>query len=47
MLRHRAKAYTLLVGDPVRVQNRIKSLFRSRGVSVTGKGVFSAAQREA
>jgi hypothetical protein len=27
-LRHRAKAYTLLVADSVRVQNRIKSLFR-------------------
>jgi hypothetical protein len=31
-LGHRAKAYTLLVSDSVRVQNRIKSLFRSRGV---------------
>ena len=29
-LKHRAKAYTLLVVDSVRVQNRIKSLFRSR-----------------
>ena len=46
-LRHRAKAYTLLVGDSVRVQNRIKSLFRSRGVAVAGKSVFRAAEREA
>ena len=46
-LRHRAKAYTLLVSDSVRVQNRIKSLFRSRGVAVAGKGVFSVAEREA
>jgi hypothetical protein len=30
----------------VRVQNRIKSLFRSRGVAVAGKGVFSTAERE-
>jgi len=30
-LRHRAKAYTLLVSDSVRVQNRIKSLFRRIG----------------
>jgi transposase len=45
-LRHRAKAYTLLVGDSVRVQNRIKSLFRSRGVAVAGKGVFRAEERE-
>ena len=46
-LRNRAKAYTLLVSDSVRVQNRIKSLFRSRGVAVAGKGVFSATEREA
>jgi hypothetical protein len=46
-LKHRAKAYTLLVVDSVRVQNRIKSLFRSRGVAVAGKGVFSTATREA
>jgi len=46
-LRHRAKAYTLLVSDSVRVQNRIKSLFRSRGVAVAGKSVFSKAEREA
>jgi len=46
-LRHRAKAYTLLVADSVRVQNRIKSLFRSRGVEVAGKSVFSATEREA
>jgi transposase len=45
-LRHRAKACTLLVADSVRVQNLIKSLFRSRGVAVAGKGVFSAAERE-
>ena len=45
-LRHRAKAYTLLVGDSVRVQNRIKGLFRSRGVAVAGKGVFRVAERE-
>ena len=32
--------------DSVRVQNRIKSLFRSRGVAVAGKGVFRAAERE-
>jgi len=43
-LRHRAKAYTLLVSDSIRVQNRIKSLFRSRGVAVAGKGVFSKAE---
>ena len=29
-LRHRVKAYTLLVRDSVRVQDRIKSLFQGR-----------------
>lgn len=46
-LRYQAKAYTLLVADSVRVQNRIKSLFRSRGVAVAGKSVFSMPEREA
>lgn len=45
-LKPRTTAYKLLVADSVRVQNRIKSLFRSRGVAVGGKGVFSTAERE-
>jgi hypothetical protein len=45
-LGHRAKAYTLLVSDSVRVQNRIKSLFRSRGVAVAGKSGFRVVERE-
>ena len=32
-----AKAYQALVADSVRVQNRIKSLLRSRGVPVSGR----------
>ena len=31
----------------LRQQDRIKSVFRSRGVAVAGKGVFSKAEREA
>jgi hypothetical protein len=46
-LRHRAKACTLLVADSVRVQNRIKSLFRSRGVAGGGQGsVFGGGARD-
>jgi hypothetical protein len=45
-LRSRAKAHRLLVVDAVRVMNRIKSLLRSRGVTVSGKAVYSAAGRE-
>lgn len=42
-----AKAYEVLVGDSVRVQQRIKSLLRSRGVPVIGRKVYSEAGRGA
>jgi transposase len=43
-----SRAYTILVGDSVRVQNRIKSLYRSRGVAIsTGREVYSRTSREA
>ena len=45
-LAYLAKAYRALVGDSVRVQNRLKSLMRSRGVSVSGGAVYSKAGRE-
>lgn len=45
-LRSWAKAHRLLVVDTVRVMNRLKSLLRSRGVSVSGKAVYAAAGRE-
>ena len=44
-LAYLAKAYQVLVGDDVRVQNRIKSLLRSRGVQVAGSAVYTAAGR--
>jgi transposase len=42
-----AKAYRALVLDSVRVQNRLKSLMRSRGVRVTGGTVYSTTGRAA
>jgi hypothetical protein len=45
-LKHRAKAYTLLVVDSVRVQNRIKSLFRSRGVAVAAREELPGTGRD-
>jgi hypothetical protein len=36
----------MVVQDVVRVQNRIKALFRSRGVSVAGKSIYSEKGRE-
>lgn len=44
-LAYLAKAYRMLVLDSVRVQNRIKSLLRSRGVAVAGRTVYTAAGR--
>lgn len=44
-LAYLAKAYRLVVIDSVRVQNRIKSLFRSRGITVSGRTVYSEAGR--
>jgi transposase len=45
-LRQLVKAHTMIVRDTVRVQNRIKALFRSRGVPVVGKSIYQPAKRE-
>jgi transposase len=45
VLRHLAKVYNQMMSDVVRVQNRIKALYRSRGVQVTGKSVYSEKNR--
>ena len=45
-LRELAHAHAMVVQDVVRVQNRIKALFRSRGVAVSGKSVYSEKGRE-
>ncbi len=36
----------MIVRDSARVQGRIKAVFRSRGVSVVGKTVYSAGGRD-
>ena len=46
MLRQLVRTHALIVQDTVRVQNRIKALFRSRGVRVVGKSIYHAAKRE-
>jgi transposase len=45
-LRELAHAHAMVVQDVVRVQNRIKALFRSRGVAVSGKSVYAEKGRE-
>ena len=44
-LRQLVKAHGMLVQDSVRVQNRIKALFRARGVRVVGSRVYSKKSR--
>jgi transposase len=46
-LRELGRTHTMVVQDVVRVQNRIKALFRSRGIAVVGKSVYSEKGREA
>jgi transposase len=44
-LGYRAKGYRWARGDVVRVKNRLKSLYRSRGVTVAGQEVYTATKR--
>ena len=45
-LGEQCRAYNFLVADSVRVQNRIKSLFCSRGIPSSGRQVYSAVRRK-
>jgi len=45
-LRQLVKAHQMIVRDSVRVQSRIKAVFRSRGVRVVGKAVYSPGKRD-
>jgi len=40
------RTHAMIVQDVVRVQNRLKAMFRSRGVAVSGKSVYSEKGRE-
>jgi transposase len=44
-LGYRAKGYRWVRSDGVRVKNRLKSLYRSRGVQVAGRGVYTTSKR--
>ena len=45
-LRELGRVHAIIVQDVVRVQNRIKAQFRSRGVAVSGTSVYSEKGRE-
>lgn len=46
-LRELARVHSMLVGDVVRVQLRLKAIYRSRGVSTTGTAVYAPKGRDA
>ncbi len=45
-LRELSRTHITLVGDVVRAQARIKSLYRARGILVTGVNVYAVRQRQ-
>jgi transposase len=45
-LRELGRVHSMVVQDSVRVQNRVKALFRSRGVAVSGKSIYAEKSRE-
>ena len=45
-LRELSRVHSMLVGDVVRVQNRLKVMYRSRGVPTPGKQVYRPKGRE-
>jgi len=45
-LRELVRVHSMVVADVVRVQNRIKSFMRSRGIVTTGKKVYREASRK-
>ena len=45
-LKQLAQCYEALVDDNIRVMNRIKALYRGRGIPCSGRGVYSESQRE-
>ena len=46
-LRELSRIHLTLVGDVVRAQSRLKSLYRSRGVPVSGENVYGVRHRDA
>lgn len=45
-LRELSRVHSMLVRDVVRVQCRLKAMYRSRGISTAGMGVYSSGTRE-
>ena len=45
LLRELVRLHAKVVGDVVRSKNRLKTLFRARGIEASGKGIYASADR--
>jgi hypothetical protein len=45
-LRELGRVHTMLVRDVVRVQGRLKAMYRARGIATPGTGVYNSSQRQ-
>jgi transposase len=46
-VREASRLYTMVTQDLVRIKNRVKSFYRSRGIAVSGDAVYVVGKREA
>ncbi|MDI7269005.1 MAG: transposase [Myxococcota bacterium] len=44
-LRQLARVYRMVLGDTVRTKNRVKSLYRARGIPTDGRAIFNPSHR--
>jgi transposase len=45
-LKELARSYSAIVGDSTRTKNRLKAVFRARGIDSSGGGVYTTEERE-
>ena len=45
-LRELSRVHTMRVRDVVRIQGRLKSMYRARGIATPGRSVYNASQRD-
>ena len=45
-LKELARSYSAIVGDSTRIKNRLKAVFRARGIDNSGGGIYTTEERE-
>src|SRR4029453_982910 len=45
-LKELARSYSAIVGDSTRIKNRLKAVFRARGIDSSGGGIYTTEERE-